>query len=63
MVEKMVAFGIGFACGVIYTSNYYEKNPNEIFNHWGDQAVTGVNNIRCTVKKKFNDNEFKEVVE
>ena len=62
MMREFIAFGLGFTTGVIYTSNKYDKNPNEIFNAWGKSAVDAGNSVKgavndtaANVKQKFDE--------
>lgn len=56
--KYVFAYGLGFTTGIIYTSNKYEKNPNEIFNGWGES----VKNI-CTKKNDEENTEEATAVE
>lgn len=63
-IIKMVGvYCLGFTSGVIYTSNKFDRNPNEIFNGWKvdaqnasqkvvETAKTGIENIKDETTKK-----------
>ncbi len=57
IIKAVGIYCLGFTSGVIYTSNKFDRNPNEIFNGWKidvqnagqkavDTAKSGVENIK-----------------
>ena len=63
VLKYVATYCLGFCSGVIYTSNKYGQNPNDIFNDWKnntkdvaisakDKCKDGINNIKEKMKKK-----------
>ena len=57
ILKYVATYCLGFCSGVIYTSNKYGENPNDIFNGWKtsaqetaknakDKCVEGISNIK-----------------
>ena len=42
ILKYVATYCLGFCSGVIYTSNKYGQNPNDIFNGWKDSAQNTV---------------------
>lgn len=70
VLKYALTYFIGFTSGVIYTSNKYEKNPNEIFSQWGNNVKSVTESAKDTVvetankvKEKFNKDDNLEKVE
>ena len=42
ILKYVATYCLGFCSGVIYTSNKYGQNPNDIFNGWKDTAQNTV---------------------
>lgn len=67
MLREIIAFGVGFTAGIIYTSNKYDHNPNEVFDSWKKSAVDAGEVAKNKVKEVAEDVKNKatksEVVE
>ena len=42
ILKYVATYCLGFCSGVIYTSNKYGQNPNDIFNDWKDTTQNTV---------------------
>ena len=51
VLKYVATYCLGFCSGVIYTSNKYGQNPNNIFNDWR----TGVQSTAINAKDKCVD--------
>ena len=66
ILKYVATYCLGFCSGVIYTSNKYGQNPNDIFNGWKDNAqntvagakdkcVEGINSIKERKAEKVEE--------
>ena len=60
MVRTIISFCLGFTSGVIYTSNKYDHNPNEIFNEWKNSATDAGKKAVDTVKDSASNLKAKK---
>lgn len=55
VLKYVATYCLGFCSGVIYTSNKYGQNPNEIFNGWGESISTTATSAKNKCVEKVNE--------
>lgn len=55
MLTTCVSFGMGFICGVLYSSYKFEENPNVVFKGMKQDAHNAANSAVNKTTKAFND--------